>query len=143
MFKKKPLSKEQETALVNAITAAEKQTSGEIRVHFENENVSEAINRAKEIFASLSMHKTEERNGILFYVNMKHRQFAIWGDEGINSKVPPNFWDEIKDICVQHFKSDQFVEGLEKSIVLCGQQLKQYFPRKSNDSNELSNTISY
>ncbi|MCE3259331.1 MAG: Psb32 and founding protein of phosphatase [Bacteroidetes bacterium] len=142
-FNKKPLNKEEETALVNAIASAENQTSGEIRVHFENDSVEDPIARAKEVFASLSMNKTQERNGILFYVNMKQRKFAVWGDEGINSKVPDNFWDEIKDICVQHFKSDKFVEGLEKSIILCGTQLKTYFPRQSHDANELDNTISY
>lgn len=143
LLKKKALSKEQEALLIAAIQKAELQTSGEIRVHFDTSKVEVPLDKAKTVFAKLKMHQTELRNGILFYVNLKEKKFAVWGDEGINKSVPENFWDEIKETAIQHFKNDQIVEGLEKCILLCGDQLKQYFPLRGNDKNELNNDISY
>lgn len=142
-FKKRVFSREQEQQLLEAIRKAEQQTSGEIRVHVDSAHVNEPLERAKEMFAKLKMHKTELRNGILFYINFKERKFAVWGDVGIDQKVPTNFWDSIKETAVEHFKKDEIVEGLSKCIHMCGDQLKQYFPVSSQDKNELKNDISY
>jgi uncharacterized membrane protein len=142
-FKRKPFTSSQETVLLQAISTAEEQTSGEIRLHIDAKCPIDPIEKAKQVFVKLKMHETAERNGILFYVNLKQKRFAIWGDEGINNKVPANFWDEIKNTCIDHFKKDQIVEGLEKSILMCGNQLKTHFPHKANDKNELSNDISF
>ncbi len=143
LFKSKPLSKTEEDRLVNAIQKAEQQTSGEIRVHFDANKVDSALERAKEIFSKLKMHETELRNGILFYVNLKQKQFAVWGDEGINKNVPENFWDGIKDAAITNFKQEKIIDGLETCILMCGDQLKKYFPLKDGDKNELKNDISY
>lgn len=142
-FKRKPFTSEQETVLLQAIKTAETQTSGEIRLHIDAKCPIDPLVKAKQLFVKLDMHKTAERNGILFYVNLKQRRFAIWGDEGINAKVPENFWDEIKNTCLEHFKNQQIIEGLEKSILMCGNQLKAHFPISANDKNELSNDISF
>lgn len=143
LFKKKPLTKDEEKRLIEAIQNAELQTSGEIRVHFDSEKVDSPIERAKIIFAKLKMNTTELRNGILFYVNLEQKQFAVWGDEGINTKVPEDFWDEIKNTAITHFKENKIIDGLESVITMCGHQLKKYFPLGSNDKNELKNDISY
>lgn len=143
LFKKKALSKEQEKRLIEAIQKAELKTSGEIRVHFDTVKVDAPIERAKLIFAKLKMDQTELRNGILFYINLDARQFAIWGDEGINAKVPENFWDGIKDTALNRFKENKISEGLEICISMCGDKLKQYFPLGNADKNELKNDISY
>lgn len=143
LFKKKALSKDQEKRLIEAIQKAELQTSGEIRVHFDSLKVESPIERAKIIFAKLKMHETELRNGILFYVNLEAKQFAVWGDEGINNKVPSNFWDDIKDTAITNFKENKIIDGLELCIGMCGDKLKQYFPLGTADKNELKNDISY
>ncbi len=143
LFKKKPLSKPDEQRLIAAIQTAEQQTSGEIRVHFDTDKVDSALDRAKQIFAKLKMHETELRNGILFYVNLKQKQFAVWGDEGINKNVPENFWDNVKDTAISNFKDGKTIDGLEKCILMSGEQLKKYFPLAEGDKNELKNDISY
>jgi len=142
-FKSKPLTNAEENRLVNAIKRAEDQTSGEIRVHFDTDKVDSALERAKSMFTKLKMHQTELRNGILFYVNLKQKAFAVWGDEGINKNVPENFWDGIKDTAITNFKQEKIVDGLETCILMCGEQLKTYFPLKDGDKNELKNDISY
>ncbi len=142
-FRKSPLTKNQEKQLISAIQKAELKTSGEIRVHFDKTLSIDPLERAKEVFVKLKMHETKERNGILFYVNIKHHEFAIWGDDGINQKVPTNFWSEIKSTAFEHFAKNEIIEGLEKGILMCGEQLKAFFPIQEGDRNELSNEISY
>ena len=89
------------------------------------------------------MHKTELRNGVLFYLALKNRKFAVLGDAGINKVVPENFWDEVRNIMLNHFRENRFTEGLAEGIALAGQQLKKHFPFKHDDVNELSDEISF
>ncbi len=136
-------TEEDEQIIVNAIKTAEKNTSGEIRVHVENYDKEDVLDRAVYWFEKLGMHKTKERNGVLFYLAIDARKFAILGDAGINAKVPEGFWDEIKDTLVSYFKEGKFAEGLAKGIIMAGEQLKKYFPHRKDDINELSDEISY
>ncbi|WP_430400182.1 TPM domain-containing protein [Flavobacterium sp.] len=136
------LTKEEEQEIVQAIVTAEKNTSGEIRVHIEETSEKPPIERAKEVFSSLEMHKTEARNGVLFYIGVANKSFAILGDEGINNVVEADFWDCTKDIVLEHFKNKEFKKGLVEGILRAGEKLKHYFPYQSDDTNELSNEIS-
>ncbi len=136
------LTNEQEKALIDAIGIAEKSTSGEIRVHIEKETEKKPLDRALEVFQTLEMHKTELRNGVLFYVAVASKKFAIIGDEGINSKVPNDFWNKEKELVLNYFKKGDFEKGLELAIIEVGKKLKQYFPYQDDDKNELSDEIS-
>ncbi len=136
-------TKEEEKVITDAIKTAENNTSGEIRVHVENYDKDDVLDRAVYWFEKLGMHKTKERNGVLFYLAVDARKFAILGDSGINAKVPEGFWDEIKDTMVEYFKEGKFAEGLAKGILMAGEQLKKYFPHQKDDINELSDEISY
>lgn len=135
-------SKEKEI-IVSAIKSAEKDTSGEIQVHIENHCSGDVLDRAAQIFKVLKMHKTELRNGVLFYLAMKDHKFAILGDAGINSKVPEHFWDDIKSHMLEKFKNSQIAEGLAEGIQMAGNQLKHHFPYTAGDVNELSDDISF
>jgi len=134
---------EQKRIIEEAILEAELNTSGEIRIHVENSFTGELLDRAATVFARLGMHKTEQRNGVLFYLSIRKKQFAVIGDAGINRLVPANFWDEIKSILENHFKSGEYAQGLSKGIILAGSQLKKHFPHQQSDANELSNDISF
>ena len=136
------LTKAEEQEIVEAIGIAEKNTSGEIRVHIEKENTIAPLDRAMEVFRNLNMENTEERNGVIIYVAVKSHQFAIYGDKGINEKVGHDFWDCTKDVMANHFKNGNFKQGLIDGILRAGEQLKTHFPYQSDDSNELSNEIS-
>jgi uncharacterized membrane protein len=91
----------------------------------------------------LGMDKTKERNGVLIYVAVKEKKFAIVGDEGINKVVPEDFWESTKEIIKLHLSKGELVAGLEAGIAEVGIQLKQFFPYQSDDENELPNEISY
>jgi uncharacterized membrane protein len=138
------LSGSEKTLIMEAIREAETNTSGEIRVHVEDHcPIPKVFDRATEVFSILGMHKTAERNGVLFYLALKDHQFSILGDEGINTKVPANFWEEIKDHMQKQFRDHNFTEGLCEGILMAGQQLKHHFPYKRDDRNELPNDISF
>lgn len=127
----------------DAIVQAELNTSGEIRVHIDKRCKEEPMKMAIAVFEKLGMHKTEQRNAVLFYLAIDDKKLAILGDKGINEAVPTNFWDEIRDLMVSHFKKGEFTDGLSKGIVMAGEQLKSAFPYQSDDTNELSNEITF
>jgi uncharacterized membrane protein len=136
------LTKAEEQEIVQAIMEAENNTSGEIRVHLEENNEKQPLERAQEVFFQLNMQNTKARNGVLLYVCLIKKQFAIIGDEGINAVVEENFWDSTKNIILNNFKEAKYKEGLVKGIQNAGEQLKKYFPYEKDDSNELPNEIS-
>lgn len=137
------ITDESKALIMQAIAKAEKQTSGEIRVHIENKCKEAVLDRAAFIFAELKMHKTDLRNGVLFYLSLDDKKFAILGDAGINKEVPDNFWESTKQAVLNHFVKGELVEGLQVGISLAGEQLASYFPYQSNDKNELSDEISF
>lgn len=143
MNPKKYFTEEQQQTMVSAIQQAEKNTSGEIRIHFENHCKKNILDRSSEVFAELKMHKTALRNGVLVYVALEDRQLAILGDAGINAKVPDNFWDHIKNGMVENFKSGKICEGVCEAVLAVGEQLKTYFPYRTDDKNELPDEISF
>ncbi len=136
-------SKEERNKIVSAIEKAELNTSGEIRVHIENYCKQEVLEQACKVFSSLKMHKTQLRNGVLFYVAIKDRQFAILGDVGINQLVSDDFWDNTKSLVLDKFKAGSFCDGLVTGIESAGNQLKEFFPYQDDDINELSDEISF
>ncbi|OPZ99155.1 MAG: hypothetical protein BWY70_01046 [Bacteroidetes bacterium ADurb.Bin408] len=129
--------------ITQAIKEAEKLTSGEIRVHIEGTFKGDIFDRAVYVFEKLNMHKTKDRNGVLIYLAIKSRQFVIIGDAGINSKVGQNFWDDVKEKMMAHFKNGQFTEGLCLAINKIGEKLMAFFPYNEADVNELSDEISF
>ncbi|HLO72473.1 MAG TPA: TPM domain-containing protein [Flavobacterium sp.] len=136
------LSKAEEQEIVHAIVEAEKNTSGEIRVHIEEHSEKSPLDRAQEVFFELKMDETQDRNGVLFYVCVSDKKFAIIGDKGINEAVESDFWDCTKDTVIANFKERNFKKGLVEGILRAGERLKKYFPYQSDDINELSNEIS-
>lgn len=137
------LNTDEEQQVVGAIQSAEKNTSGEIRVHIEGKcPKKDAYKRATEVFHELGMDATELRNGVLIYLAVEDHLFAIIGDKGINDVVPNGFWSNVKDIMQDHFKRGEFARGLELGIEQAGHELKEHFPYQQDDENELSDEIS-
>jgi uncharacterized membrane protein len=143
MSPKEFLGKENEILITKAIENAEHQTSGEIRVHIESKCREEVLDRAAWLFKKLKMHETKDRNGVLIYLSINDRKFAIIGDSGINKVVPEGFWNDIKEMMIDHFKKGEFAIGLVEGIEKTGEHLKQFFPYQEDDVNELPDEISY
>lgn len=136
------LSVTDEQEIVEAILVAEKNTSGEIRVHIESHTRLDHYDRAKEVFHLLKMDNTKEGNGVLLYIAVNDRKFSICGDKGIDKVVPEDFWEATKEIIQFHFKEGNFKEGILQGVLKAGTELEKHFPWQQGDRNELSNEIS-
>lgn len=136
-------SKEEQEKIVQAIKAAELKTSGEIRVFVEGKcRFVDAIDRAAEIFYNLKMNETIHKNATLVYVAMKHKQVAVFGDEGILNKTGNSFWQENVKNMLQYFHKENYVTGICEVIEKIGQALEFHFPyEKDTDKNELPDEI--
>lgn len=137
------LNREEDRRVVEAIKQAELNTSGEIKVHIENRCKGDVEERSIAVFNRLKLNETKLRNGVLIYLSVKDHKFAILGDEGINNAVEEGFWNDVKDLMLNHFREGRFTEGLEQGIQRCGEKLKTYFPYQTDDINEIPDEISY
>jgi uncharacterized membrane protein len=129
--------------IIESIRLAELATSGEIRVHIEEHCPGDPIERAKEMFFSLNMNETEQQNGVLIYLALLDKKFAILGDKGIHALVHDSFWQSEKDLMKSYFVKSDYTEGLVQAIEKVGEKLKVNFPYQKDDTNELSNDISF
>ena len=137
------LNREEDRRVVEAIKQAELNTSGEIKVHIENLCRGDVEKRSLVVFNKLKLNETQLRNGVLIYLAVRDHKFAILGDEGINNVVEDNFWNDVKDLMLSHFREGHFADGLVEGIMRCGEKLKTYFPYQSDDVNEIPDEISY
>lgn len=139
----RPFSKEEELKITNAVAHAEDGTSGEIRVHIDRYCKTNPLLKAQNLFHHLKMDETELRNGVIIYISIDDKQVAIYGDKGINEKVEADFWDTTLAKMTEQFKQGKMVEGISAGLAEAGLRLKIHFPKADNDTNELSNEISY
>ena len=145
LFKKKTskfFTSKEEKQLIESIKQAELQTSGEIKVHVESRCEQDAFSRGLALFEALNMHQTKQRNGVLIYLALTSKKFAVIADEGINQVVPTDFWEDIKEVMHQQFQSGKIIEGTQQAILMAGEQLKTHFPYQDDDENEISDELS-
>jgi len=142
MDQKEFLAQLDQARIVEAIRAAEQATSGEIRVHVQPKARGGDLRFvAERTFERLGMTKTAARNGVLLFIAAEENRFVILGDRGIDEKVPAGFWDDIAAKLTIRFKNGEFTEGIVDAIAAAGEHLKEFFPRSSDDVNELPDEI--
>lgn len=127
----------------DAVQAAEKRTSGEIRVHLDVAIMENVLDHAAFVFDDLGMARTKERNGVLIYVSVPGRKVAVIGDVAIHAKLGNGYWKGVLDLIVEHFKQDRFGDGLCAGVERLGEQLREHFPYQRDDVNELSDDVSF
>jgi uncharacterized membrane protein len=134
---------EEKQLVVTAIQAAERCTSGEIRVFVESRcRYVDPLDRAAEVFSGLKMEQTAARNGVLVYVALKDRQLALLGDKGIHEKVGREFWDQQVRLILSHFNKASYALGIAQVVTEIGKALETHFPYdKDTDTNELPDDI--
>ncbi len=144
-FFKKPdyFTEPQKAVIVEAIRLAEKQTSGEVRVFVESKNpYMNPMDRAAEVFYNLKMDKTDNRNAVLVYIATTHKEFALFGDEGIYNITGANYWNDAVNNMVEQFTKNNITEGMVNCITQIGETLKYTFPYNLDaDKNELPDDI--
>ena len=143
-FKKKTFFTDAEKQrVVEAIRKSEQRTSGEIRVYVESRNAyMDPMDRAAEIFYSLKMDKTDERNAVLLYIAIKDKQLALFGDEGIYNATGAEYWNNSVRTMLKEIKADDIIGGMVHCIKSIGETLHEKFPyNKLEDKNELPDEI--
>jgi uncharacterized membrane protein len=141
-------------AIASAVDAAERETSGEIRVHLE-ERVSRprvlgilplrsrtpdertVLARARDVFARLGMTKTRDRNAVLIYVAVEDHGFAIVGDEGVHARVGDAYWDGVRDAMAERLRAGRAREAITGAVADVGRILREHFPPRPDDVDEL------
>ena len=139
-------TEEEQSRVVAAIGMAEKRTSGEIRIFLERDVQDpggDPYERARDVFAKLEMQETAERNGVLFYLAVRSRRFAIVGDEKLHQHLGENYWVEVRDLIAQDFAKGHFPEGVVAGITAIGEKLGHHFPHRPDDVNELPDDIAF
>ena len=137
------ISEAENKNIVEAIRQAEQKTSGEIRVYIEGRcKFVDPLDRAAELFHSLNMDRTAERNAVLVYVAVKDQQLALYADRGIHEKTGPDFWKREVGLMLSQFNRSNYAQGTEMVIRKIGEALYQHFPyNRETDQNELSDDI--
>lgn len=138
----KRLSLSQKKQILNAIVAAEKETSGELRVHLSySKDETNILEAAQLYFETLEMHQTQERNGMLLYLNPKRHQFSVFGDIGIHQKVGQVFWDHLILEVKHAIRQKDLTQGIVHAVHLMGKALKEHFPHREGQINELKDEV--
>lgn len=132
-----------DSQIVASIRNAELKTSGEIRVFVTRKEVQDPVKAAERQFLKLRMERTRERNGVLIYVAPRSQQFAVFGDSGIHTRCGNEFWTKVAAGVAEHFKRGDFTQGLKHAIQNAGKALAEHFPRRPDDTNELSDRVAH
>ena len=135
-------SQEEQRAIQSAIAGAEAGTSGEIRVHLDRRCAGDPVAAARAWFDKLGMRATDQRNGVLLYLAISDRKFALYGDEGLHDVLPEGTWERLRDGMVAEFAKGRFVEGIAGAVGAIGEALKTHFPHLADDRDELSDELS-
>jgi len=137
------LTADEQSAVQSAIEACEKASSAELKVVLARHCWGDLRRKARRVFMRLHLDRTAERNCVLVLLVVTNRQFLIYGDDGIHRKVGQGFWDDIRDVMMQHFRNNDFGAGLCAGIERIGEKLATFFPHAADDSDEISNAIGY
>lgn len=129
-------------AVARAVAEAERHTSAEIRVHLDHRCAGDPMARAVEVFERLGMHRTAERHGVLIYVAVQDRKLAVIGDAGIHARVGEAYWQGLVEAATRHFREERPCDGFIHAVGEVGGVLRQHFPRRPDDTNELTNQVS-
>jgi uncharacterized membrane protein len=128
--------------VLDAVAKFETRTSGEIRVHLEEESGGDPTRAAVRAFERLGMTRTRDRNGVLIFVSVRDQRVAVIGDAGIHERVPDGFWADVVLVIERHFAERRFSDGLVEGIALAGARLAEHFPHRAGDVNELPDSLS-
>ncbi len=104
--------------------------------------IEEAVQeRAFRAFFEKGLHRTRDETGILIFISLLEHKVWILGDRGINEKIDPESWQALAQQVAEGFKAIDASEALILVIAQCGVELRKHFPRKSDDTDELSNLL--
>lgn len=97
--------------------------------------------RAIRAFYERGLHRTREENGILIFISLLERKVWILGDRGINAVIPPERWNALVSGLTLGIRDGRMAESLVSTITEVGMILRQHFPHRTDDTNELPDLL--
>ena len=98
--------------------------------------------RVRRAFHEHGLHRTRHATGVLLYVALLERRFAVLGDRGVNEAMPPGSrWDDIVSGVTQALRNGDAVAGLADAIRQCGDWMGRALPLRGENRNELSDRV--
>jgi len=137
------LSVEDDAAIVEAISRAERGGRGEVRVHVEKRcEATDPMDRARQVFGALGMHRTADQTGVLLYVAIESRVACVFAGEGVHGAREARFWEEVVASVATGFREGDARGGLVSALGKVGDLLREVCPGDDRAGNELPNAVS-
>lgn len=92
-------------------------------------------------FMALGLTDTKDRTGVLIYLSELEHRVEILADKAIHAIVGGGYWNEQITQIVRGIHDEKATEAICGAIQTIGNKLQTYFPRKSDDTNELDDSV--
>lgn len=97
-----------------------------------------ARERAIDVFSQLRVWDTEANNGVMIYLLLADHDIEIVADRGVNRLAGPEYWEKVCKTMEEHFRNNQFEQGVIEGIRIITELLAKHYPKTSGDENELT-----
>ena len=101
----------------------------------------EVYQRGLQVYFENKVSMTKDRTGIMIFISLLERKVEVLADCGINEKVEKNYWNDLVKTLSSKIKEGRKVDGIVGAVMDCGRSLKEFFPIKEDDTNEISNEL--
>jgi putative membrane protein len=97
--------------------------------------------RAVRAFYEKGLYRTRDENGILIFISLLERKVWILGDRGVDKRISTESWQTLAAEVSKGIGAGEGCATLCKVIGKCGLILAEHFPRKADDTNELTDEL--
>lgn len=97
--------------------------------------------RATKLFRVGAEARTAGKTGVLLYLSLSERRADIVADEAIAAKVTPAVWGEAMVALLDQVRADRAGQGMAEAVSQMGAVLAAYFPKGSENPNELCDRL--
>lgn len=140
------LSPEELEKIKIEIEKVEQSTSGQIRLSVrEKRRFWDKLYQPHELairdFEKLGISNTKHKTGVLIFIIFDEHYYDILADEGINEKISDHIWLGIEEKIKEEFPKESYINGILHIVDKVGEVLKQEFPHKAEDADELPDEV--
>jgi putative membrane protein len=97
--------------------------------------------RAVRAFYEKGLYRTRDENGILIFISLLEHKVWILGDRGVDRRIEPETWAALAHEVSGGIREGRACQALREVIGKCGRILAEHFPRKVDDTNELTDEL--
>jgi putative membrane protein len=92
-------------------------------------------------FFNKGLYRTRDETGVLVLISVFEHKVWVLADKGINARVQDGQWDDIVKMIVEGIKQKRQADSTCEAVEKIGGILKEHFPVKPDDTDELKNLI--